>query len=244
MPASLASKAHFDNYSPSTFGGWKFETIPELVPLEFDGVNFGQCAKAAHGLFSAFLTELIPHIPGGLKAGKCWGFSATDDLPDGSWSFHHYGLAIDVNWNANPMGTYATNPDAGQTYAIPRAVASEIAHKYGMEYGGDWSGGDGQTGFKDYMHFEIHLSEADASAVTAPLEDDMSAADVVAINHHTDQQTAKILEAVKGVDKDLASALAGIYQKFGLEFRGDGTHPDSLAALHAEIDAIKAKVGA
>ena len=148
--------ANFNNYDPASFG---WSRNPDLVPYSFHGVNFGQVARAAKPVFDALLTELVPHIEGGLVAGKCWGYSATDDLPDGSWSFHHYGLAIDVNWNVNHMGNDI--PDATGLYAIPRAVAASIATKYGCEWGGDWL-----DGFHDNMHFEVHLSPAEASAVT------------------------------------------------------------------------------
>lgn len=150
---SYASEAHFNNYDPASFG-WSRNY--DLVPFVFGGVNFGQVARAAKPVFTALLTELVPHIPGGLKPGKCWGWSATDDLAGGVWSFHHYGIAIDINWNKNVMGS--PTPGVGQ-YAIPHDIASKIATKYGCEYGGDWSAP------KDWMHFEIHLAPADARDV-------------------------------------------------------------------------------
>lgn len=152
-----SARAHFNNYDPSSFG-WP-HAVPDLVPLSFDGVNFGQCARQAHGLFVALLTELVPHIQGGLHAGSCWCYSTTDDLPDGSWSFHRYGIAIDVNWNVNHMGTNI--PDAHGKYAIPRGIATALARKYGCEWGGNWSGG-----FHDNMHFEVHLTPDVARTVT------------------------------------------------------------------------------
>lgn len=150
---SYASQAHFNNYDPSSFG-WSRNV--DLVPLTFDGVNFGQCARAAHPVLTAVLAELVPLIPGGLKAGSCWAYSTTDDLAGGTWSFHHYGIAMDVNWNVNKMGV--PNAAKGQ-YAIPHAAASAIARKYGCEYGGDW------TAPKDWMHFEVHLPPSVARAV-------------------------------------------------------------------------------
>lgn len=163
---SLAAQAHFGDYTPTDFG-WPHQ-VPDLVPLQFDGVSFGSCARDAHGVFTALLTELVPHIKGGLHAGSCGAYSTTDDLPDGSWSFHRYGIAIDVNWNVNKMGV----PRAARgRYAIPHKIASQIARKYGCEYGGDW------TNPKDWMHFEIHLSPQVARTVTADSpyvqEDDM-----------------------------------------------------------------------
>jgi len=168
MTTNFAARAHFNNYDPSSFG-WPHR-VPDLVPFTFKGVNFGTCARDVHGLFVALLTELEPHIPGGIAFGPKddWAYSATDDLPDGSWSFHRYGIAFDLNWRENPMGNYANNPNAGDKGAIPYKWAADIARKYGCEYGGSWSGGPNRLGFKDYMHFECHLSPADARAVKPP----------------------------------------------------------------------------
>lgn len=58
------------------------------------------------------------------------------------WSKHAYGTAIDVNWSKNPQG--GTGSD------IPPDLARELAQKYNLTWGGDWSG---KT--RDPMHFEI-----------------------------------------------------------------------------------------
>lgn len=176
---TLADKAFFGNYDPSSFG-WRIE--PDLVPFTFDGVNFGRCARDVLPVFVALLTELEPHIPGGISFGPAddWAYSATDELPDGSPSFHHYGVAFDLNWRENPMGNYTNNPDAGQKGAIPYQWANDIATKHGCEYGGSWSGGPNRLGFKDYMHFECHLSPADARAVKPPTKEFVMDAEVKA----------------------------------------------------------------
>jgi hypothetical protein len=164
-----AAQAHWNNYDPSSFG-WPRNA--DLVPFTFQGVNFGQCARAALPVFTALLNELVPLIPGGIDAVRAvkddWSYAATDDLPDGSWSFHHYGTAFDLDWSKNPMGTYTSNPLEGQQGAIPHEAASRIARRYGCEWGGDWSGGHGNSGFKDFMHFEVHLSP-DLARTVMPL---------------------------------------------------------------------------
>lgn len=167
---SYADQAYFNNYDPSSFG---WPRGGPLVPFSFAGSTFGQCARDVKNVFTAVLTELVPHIPGGINFGPHddWAYSATDDLAGGRWSFHHYGIAFDLNWLEDPMGDYSTNPDAGRRGSIPHAAASAIAHKYGCEYGGDWSGGEGHRGFKDYMHFECHLSPSVARTVTATSEE-------------------------------------------------------------------------
>lgn len=57
-------------------------------------------------------------------------------------SQHAFGRAIDVNWRLNPQGGNQSN--------IPADVARELAKKYGLTWGGDWTG---RT--RDPMHFEI-----------------------------------------------------------------------------------------
>jgi NAD(P)-dependent dehydrogenase (short-subunit alcohol dehydrogenase family) len=47
-------------------------------------------------------------------------------------SEHAYGRAIDVNWRRNPQG--------GSQFDIPADVARELAKKYGLVWGGDWTG--------------------------------------------------------------------------------------------------------
>ena len=63
-------------------------------------------------------------------------------------SAHSYGVAIDVNWNSNPMIGYTSgNYKPGED---PYAVTTEVVNifkKYGFYWGGDWSSS------KDYMHF-------------------------------------------------------------------------------------------
>lgn len=191
---AISDRAHFNNYDPASFG-WPHR-VPDLVPLEFNGVNFGTCAKDAHGLFTRLLTELVPHIEGGLKPGFCWCYSTTDDLPDGSWSFHRYGIAIDVNWNVNKMGNDI--PDATGKYAMPRAKATELAHKYGCEWGGNWLGG-----FHDNMHIEIHLSPDDARTITA----DLSPTDPDWSDMATQAEIQKMIDA--SIDKRLRAAVFG-----------------------------------
>lgn len=72
-------------------------------------------------------------------------------------------------------------------------------------------------------------------------EDDMSAADVKAINNHTDAAIAKVIDAVNAGDRRV---LAGVYAKLGLVFRGDAAHPDNLKVLHEELDKLIARTGA
>lgn len=69
-------------------------------------------------------------------------------------SEHASGRAIDVNWTDNPRG--------GGKFAIPADLARKTAAKYGLTWGGDWSGGD-----QDPMHFEVAKTDAAPAATPA-----------------------------------------------------------------------------
>jgi hypothetical protein len=198
---SPTDRAHFGQYWPPDFG-WGGAQDPEahadqLVPYSHSGVSFGQMHRDAVKIFTALLDELVPQIEGGLRPGKCWCFSTTDNLEDGTRSFHSFGIAIDVNWNVNKMGKNI--PDGQGKYAIPRDVATDLAPKYGLEWGGNWLGG-----FHDNMHFECHLSPADARDFIP--EFTMTQADEVKIRQMidaradaTDELVHKLLHEVSGM---------------------------------------------
>jgi D-alanyl-D-alanine carboxypeptidase-like protein len=224
---TYADLAHFNNYNPESFG-WPKNV--DLVPFEFDGINFGQCARTFEPQLRAFLTEFVPHIQGGLVSGKCWAYSATDDLPDGSWSFHHFGIAADLNWNVNHMGNNI--PDATGKYAIPRHEATIIATKYGMEWGGNWLGG-----FHDNMHFEGHLSPTNAAKVVLlDGSNEMASAEYKALDKKLDTLLTKVQEAHDAV----SVVLHGDNYKSSKNWPKG--HPNALDLLGPDIRAIKQEV--
>jgi hypothetical protein len=155
---------------PSSFG-WVRAQNP--VTFSWQGHTFGQVAAGTEGLWTGLLNDLVPQIPGGLNSNLgCFEDRNNVNSP-GMVSFHAYGLACDINFDANPNGA---NPStlSGQ-YVIPVPAAQAAAAKWGMEWGGDF------RGTPDPMHFEIHLSpqqiatlgtagttETAATATTAP----------------------------------------------------------------------------
>lgn len=102
--------------------------------------------KVAASVVAAF-TEIknsgFP-IRNGDTAAYCW----RNMVSGNNISAHSYGIAIDVNWNSNPMekktsGKYRPGEDP---YSVtPEVVA--IFEKYGFYWGGNWKSS------KDYMHF-------------------------------------------------------------------------------------------
>jgi hypothetical protein len=95
--------------------------------------------KAAAEAFQGFLGELEGT---GYKINSIGGFAGADRKKRGqsSLSEHAYGNAIDINPGKNAMGGKGTDMPAN---------VKEIAAKYGLVWGGDWSGGS-----YDPMHFQ------------------------------------------------------------------------------------------
>lgn len=190
---TIAEHAHFNDYSPTDFG-WA-NRDPErdsslLVPFSFNGVSFGSMNRDVVGVFTRVLTDLVPKIPGGLVAGQCGCYNPRSIAATGTRSFHSWGIAIDVNWGSNPMGV-AAHPSG--KYALPLAT-SQIANKYGCEWGGDWASP------KDWMHIECHLSPADARAVKAAIgPDDPKWSDTVTKDEVTKLIDERILTAQRAV---------------------------------------------
>ncbi|MGX7679068.1 M15 family metallopeptidase [Jatrophihabitans sp. DSM 45814] len=157
---TYAAQASFGVYDPAAIG-WA-TADPErdsslLVPFSHSGVSFGPMNRYAVPVFKAVLDELVPQIPSKrLVAGQCGCYNPGSLTVGGSRSFHTYAIAIDINWGSNPMYA-ASKPSLPDS--LP-AITSAIAQKYGCEWGGDWSYP------QDWMHIEIHLTPAEAAAVT------------------------------------------------------------------------------
>ena len=116
-------------------------------------------AKSAAPQFQGLLSDLEaegytldPKTTGGYNPRNIAG----TNIP----SQHAYGLAIDVNWQANPRG-------ANTSATIPPDLARKLAAKWGLTWGGDWQGST-----RDPMHFEVaqggssdHPAQAQAGGV-------------------------------------------------------------------------------
>lgn len=147
------------NYHPGSFG-WS-KTDPR-VPFNYRGVEFVGGVNARPGvaaLFTAGLDRLVPHIPGGLVKGQCWGADRTDKDPD---SFHLYGLALDLNAPENPQ-TSGVHP-WGKEYELP-ANTGAILSPLAIQWGGGWT----IDTPPDFMHIEVHLTPAGVVTMVASL---------------------------------------------------------------------------
>lgn len=150
---------YWANYHPETFGWSKNDP---RVPFSYRGVPFVGGVNARPGvaaLFTAGLDRLVPHIPGGLVKGQCWGADREDKDPD---SFHLYGLALDLNAPENPQ-TGGGHP-WGQRFELPPDTGS-ILRPLAIQWGGNWT----PDTPPDYMHIEVQTSPAGVTALVASL---------------------------------------------------------------------------
>ena len=156
--ADYSDKAKFGNYAPWTFGWNKRDPLNNsslLVPFGHSGAYFGLMHKDVVGLFNALLDELVPLIPGGIAQNVDDGcYNPNSVTESGTRSFHTYAIAIDINWQDNPMYQNIKTGDG----VVPDKAAA-IARKYGCEWGGSW------ITPKDRMHIECHLPPAVARTV-------------------------------------------------------------------------------
>ena len=153
----------FGNYRPDTFG-WQRCDAADIVPYSFQGAEFGGgVARLAAPIFDRALSELAAwaglafdnRAP--VDAGN-WGYECRSIAGSGAWSFHAYGLALDVAAPANASGD--PNP-APSPFRVPNGTGARLSH-LGIEWGGDWGRND-----LDRMHLELHMSHDEIRAILA-----------------------------------------------------------------------------
>lgn len=94
-----------------------------------------------------------------LHTGWCWGYAYRPVRGYTTLSYHAFGLAIDLNAPAHPLGRVGT-------FSLrQRRKIRRLAKKYGLRWGGDYNGR------KDEMHFECLLTPAQAKARIASLQE-------------------------------------------------------------------------
>lgn len=71
-----------------------------------------------------------------------------------NYSLHAYGIAIDINWQANPYGKILVTD-------MPRAMVAEIKALRTNNGKQIWGWGGDYSGNKDAMHYEVVCSPAD-----------------------------------------------------------------------------------
>lgn len=143
----------------ATFGWSKSDP---RVPFAYKGVSFPGGVNAHPGvatLFTAMLDALVPHIPGGLVSGQCWGGNNDDPVPT---SFHLFGLAVDINAPENPQTAHSHT--YGAAHELPQNTGAIIA-PYGFQWGGSWT----PDTPPDYMHCQLMLTPAAVAALAVQI---------------------------------------------------------------------------
>lgn len=99
------------------------------------------------GFAREFHTKVEP-----LHTGWCWGYAYRPVRGYTTLSYHAFGLAIDLNAPAHPLGR------TGTFSYKERLIINALCRKYGLRWGGNYSGR------KDEMHFECILTPTQAAA--------------------------------------------------------------------------------
>lgn len=81
-----------------------------------------------------------------IKQCSCYGFRSMAS-GTGHLSHHSYGVAVDINWDANPAVYWGYKPDPSDPYYIDQTIVN-IWKRHGFYWGGDWS-----ASYYDPMHF-------------------------------------------------------------------------------------------
>lgn len=147
---------YFDSQTPSDFG-WPVPPAGDFVDFTYRRHRFPQgVARLTVPVFTAAL-DLIADQPGyqlpasiGLDGG-CWGQETRRKAGGADWSFHAYGLALDLAAPWNPSGH---NVPAVSPYRLP-ANTDQLVRPLGILWGAE---------FGDWMHLEVHLSPQECSA--------------------------------------------------------------------------------
>jgi peptidoglycan hydrolase-like protein with peptidoglycan-binding domain len=152
---------HFESQAPETWG-WRRGAAASVVPFSYRGHAFpGGVARGTDVLWTTALDRICAE-PGfvlprstGLDAGM-WGYQDRRKASGSGWSFHAYGLALDVCAPWNPFGS---SRPAASPHRLP-AATQDLVRGLGMLWG---------ASFHDWMHLELHLSPDEVAGRVAEL---------------------------------------------------------------------------
>jgi hypothetical protein len=155
-----------------------------IVTFRAGGINLTAHEDAAP-LFAAFVTDIVGRGYAVDKIADDWGYNCRRIRGSDSWSYHAWGLAIDLNATNNPMGTELVTD-------MPPWI-DEVAAQYGLYWGGNFNRRH------DAMHFEVHLSHAEAKELTGRLGefDDM---DEKTFRRLVNEEVTKVVRAMTDPD--------------------------------------------
>jgi hypothetical protein len=140
---------------------WRMPVHPEIAPL----ISYALAEGHRRGYAA--------------RDGECWGYAAR--MIRGSttrWSNHAWGLAVDINAPANPMGPTLVT-DMPDWYV-------ELWTGLGFRWGGHY------RRRKDAMHFEFMGTPEDARKQVAALEGDGSAVPRVVPEPRAEEESTEV----------------------------------------------------
>lgn len=144
--------------------GWARGAYAHVEPLDYRGYRFPQGVAAATGpIWAEALDRLtraglvLPPDQAPSRAGM-WGLANRLKTSGSAWSFHAYGIAIDVCAPWNPSGV--ARPPASP-HRMPEDTGA-LVHDLGLLWGGTFS-------VPDWMHLELHLSPDEAAGLAGDL---------------------------------------------------------------------------
>lgn len=132
----------------------------KIISFSAGGITLTAHRDAAP-IFGAFITDIVGRgypVAGAVRDD--WGYNCRRIAGSDSWSWHAWGLAIDLNALKNPMGPSLITD-------MPPWI-DEVAAKYGIFWGGNFNRR------KDAMHFELHLTPDAAAKVRDRIGEDMT----------------------------------------------------------------------
>ncbi len=146
--------------------GFPVNRVKDMVPVEVAGVRVSVNREIAP--IVEYLMEETGRRGYRLRRGECWGYANRPVRGGTQPSNHSWGLAVDLNAPANPMGDRLVTDMPAWMPALWAA--------WGFGWGGAYKGRP------DAMHYEFTGSPDDAMALRhklAHLDDDPPAAQVV-----------------------------------------------------------------
>ncbi len=143
--------------------GWKRGAYADVEPFNYRGYAFPQGVAAGTGrIWDEALLRLTRAglaLPPSIKPDRSgmWGLANRKKTSGNGWSFHAYGLAIDVCAPWNPSGV--KKPPA-TAYRLPEHTGG-LVQDLGLAWGGNF------REVPDWMHLELHLRPDEVAGVVA-----------------------------------------------------------------------------
>jgi hypothetical protein len=155
---------HWNSQDPSAFG-WQHGPAAAIDRFTYNGHAFPGGVARGTDLIWRTAIDRVSGEPGfklaestALDAGM-WGFVDRPKRGSSGWSFHAYGLAVDINAPWNPQSWQTPR---ASSYRLPVNTA-ELVRPLGILWGG------GTGGFGDWMHLELHLDPGEVKSMVADL---------------------------------------------------------------------------